>query len=175
VDIVTREGQVGQIGSLFDSLTILKIAFPNLNTQRIESCARQFDGIATLQASKIDNPFARRAIRKHHPQELLGELNQREVFRLPGLLRLCERPVVKPDVMRREAICHYLPLPLLEHFHTWCIGWSTASAGLFMSARSLLGVIPSDERSEESRDPFGRQPSQTCCCATRPHCDFSQL
>ena len=44
-----------------------------------------------------------------------------------------------------------------------------------MTARSFWGVILSDERSAESKDPYGRQPSQTCCCATRPHCDFSQL
>src|SRR5664279_131843 len=49
-------------------------------------------------------------------------------------------------------------------FQLRLIGWSTASAGLFMSGGSFLGVIPSDERSEESRDPFGRQQSQTCCC-----------
>jgi len=39
-----------------------------------------------------------------------------------------------------------------------------------MTARSFWGVILSDERSAESKDPYGRQPSQTCCCATRPHC-----
>jgi len=33
-----------------------------------------------------------------------------------------------------------------------------------MTARSLLGVILSDERSEESKDPFGAKQSQTCCC-----------
>src|ERR1035437_2302974 len=44
-----------------------------------------------------------------------------------------------------------------------------------MSACSFLGVILSDERSAESKDPYGRQPSQTCCCATRPHLVFSQL
>src|ERR1039457_6620254 len=33
----------------------------------------------------------------------------------------------------------------------------------------------SDERREESKDPFGRQESRTCWCATQPHCDFSQL
>ena len=44
-----------------------------------------------------------------------------------------------------------------------------------MSHVVFLGVILSDERSEESKDPFARQQSQICCCATRPHCDFSQL
>jgi hypothetical protein len=35
-----------------------------------------------------------------------------------------------------------------------------------MSASSLLLVILSDERSEESKDPFGPQQSQAFCCAT---------
>jgi hypothetical protein len=43
-----------------------------------------------------------------------------------------------------------------------------------MSHVIFLAVILSDERSEESKDPFGRQQSQACCCATRPHYDFSQ-
>jgi hypothetical protein len=41
--------------------------------------------------------------------------------------------------------------------------------------QQILGVILSDERSEESKEPFGRQQSQTCCCAKRPHRDFLQL
>ena len=106
VDIITRECQVGQIGSRFDSLTILKIALPDLDAQRIETSTREFDGIATLEAPKIDNPFASEAIRKQYPQESLGELKQRNIFHLPGLLRLGQRPVVKPDVVRRKVARH---------------------------------------------------------------------
>jgi hypothetical protein len=41
-------------------------------------------------------------------------------------------------------------------------------------ARNLSwGVIPSDERSEESRDPYRRQQSHICCPG-HPHSDFSQ-
>jgi hypothetical protein len=109
-DIITREGQVGQMGCRFDTLTILKIALPNLDAQHIEASAREFDAVATLQASKIDNTFASGTIGKKHPQELLRELKQREIFHLPGLLRLRERSVVKSDVMRREAARHDLPL-----------------------------------------------------------------
>ena len=68
-DIVTREVQVGQMGPSFDSLTILKIALPNLDAQHLEASARQFDAIATLQASQIDNPFTSGAIRKHQYAE----------------------------------------------------------------------------------------------------------
>ena len=32
-----------------------------------------------------------------------------------------------------------------------------------MNACSFLGVILSDERSEESKDPYGRKQSQTAC------------
>ncbi|MGC2109086.1 MAG: hypothetical protein WA655_06180 [Candidatus Korobacteraceae bacterium] len=39
----------------------------------------------------------------------------------------------------------------------------------------ILSVILSDERSEESKDPYGRQQSQHRCCAAQPHCSFSQL
>jgi hypothetical protein len=105
-DIVTQEGQIGQIGPRFDSLTIFEIALPNLDAQRIEASARQFDGIPTLEASKIDNPFPRGALGKKYPQKLLGELKQREIFHLVGLLRLRERSVVKPDVVCREAARH---------------------------------------------------------------------
>src|ERR1035438_4328409 len=115
LDIITRESQVGQIGPRFDSLTILKIALSNLDAQRIKSGAREFEGIATLEAPKIDNPFAGDAIRKEYPQELLGELKQREMFHLPGLLRLGQRAVVKPDVVRRKAARHDLPLPQLTY------------------------------------------------------------
>ncbi len=48
--VVTGETQVGQIGPRFDSLTILKVARPDLDAQRIETSTRQFDGIATLEA-----------------------------------------------------------------------------------------------------------------------------
>jgi hypothetical protein len=58
----------------FNSLTILKIALPNLDTQYIEASACEFDGIATLQASEIDDTFASDAIRENRPQELLSEL-----------------------------------------------------------------------------------------------------
>jgi len=44
-----------------------------------------------------------------------------------------------------------------------------------MNARTFLGVILSDERSEESKEPFGRQQSQTCWSATRPHWDCPRL
>ena len=44
-----------------------------------------------------------------------------------------------------------------------------------MSYLVFWGVILSDERSEESKDPFARQQSEICCCAARPHCDFLQL
>jgi hypothetical protein len=36
-------------------------------------------------------------------------------------------------------------------------------------------VILSDERSEESKEPYGRQQSQPGCCAGRRHCDFLQV
>jgi hypothetical protein len=52
---------------------------------------------------------------------------------------------------------------------------ATPPAGLFMSARNFLIVILSDERSEESKEPYGRQQSQTYCCAKQLHGDFSQL
>jgi hypothetical protein len=64
VDIITRESQVGQIGSRFDSLTIRKITLPHFDAQRIKTSTRQFDGIATLEAPKIDKPFASDAIWK---------------------------------------------------------------------------------------------------------------
>jgi hypothetical protein len=44
-----------------------------------------------------------------------------------------------------------------------------------MSDRSFLGVILSDERSEESKEPYGRQRYQTGCCGVRPHWDFLQV
>src|ERR1017187_7129462 len=47
------------------------------------------------------------------------------------------------------------------------------SAGLFMTARSFWCVILSDERSEESKEPYGRQPSQTCA-APRGHTVISR-
>jgi hypothetical protein len=43
-----------------------------------------------------------------------------------------------------------------------------------MSARIFLGVILSDERSEESKEPFERQQSRICCYAKWQHSDFSQ-
>ena len=63
-DIITQEGQIGQIGSRFDSLTIRKITLPHFDAQRIKTSTRQFDGIATLEAPKIDKPFASDAIWK---------------------------------------------------------------------------------------------------------------
>jgi hypothetical protein len=44
-----------------------------------------------------------------------------------------------------------------------------------MSTSNFLGVIRSDERSEESKDPFGRQQFQIDCCAKWTRGDFSQL
>jgi hypothetical protein len=108
--IITSECQIGQVGSRFDSLTIFEVAAPSFNAQHIEAGAREFDGIATLQASKIHNAFASSAIGKKHTQKLLRKLKQREIFHLPGLLWLRERSVVKPDVVRREAARHDLPL-----------------------------------------------------------------
>src|SRR5207302_10960170 len=74
LDIIMREGQVGQMSSGFDPLTLLEIAFPNLDAQCSKTLTREFDGIATLKTAQIGNPFASDAIRKHHPQELLREL-----------------------------------------------------------------------------------------------------
>src|SRR5260370_38502774 len=91
------------MSSCFGSQTILKIAFPNLDAQRGKTRTRQFDGIATLEAAQIDNKFAGDALRKQHPQELLRELNQREIFHLPWLLRLRHRPLATPHVAPVEA------------------------------------------------------------------------
>jgi hypothetical protein len=135
-DIVTQEGQIGQIGSRFDSLTILEIALPNLDAQRIEASARQFDGIPTLEAPKIDNPFPGGALGKKYLQKSLGELKQREVFHLVGLLRLRERPVVKPDVVCREAASHDSHLPHLTTYH-------------------FISSPPSDGVARDSRPPQG--------------------
>ena|ERR1019366_3569426 len=111
VDIITRERQVGEIGRRFDALTIVKIALPDLDAQRIETSTRQFDGIATLETAKINKPFPSDALRKQYPQESLGELEQHQIFHLPGLLRLRQRSVVKPDVVRCEAARHDFPFP----------------------------------------------------------------
>ena len=48
----------------------------------------------------------------------------------------------------------------MECLDAWCVGWSTALAELFMSARSFWSVILSDEvavATEEPKEPFGRQ------------------
>ncbi len=44
-----------------------------------------------------------------------------------------------------------------------------------MSASSFWIVILSDERSAESKEPYGHEQSQTCRCAKQIHGDFSQL
>ena len=69
---------------------------------------------------------------------------------------------------------------MMGHFRAWCEGWSTASPALFMSAHNFLECHPERRAqtgcwSEESKEPYGRQQFQICCCARRPHCDFLQL
>jgi hypothetical protein len=113
LDIVTGKGQIGEIGSRFNSLAVLEIAFPDLDAERIETHTRELDRIATFQASEVNQSFAGNAAGVQHLQESLTEPKQHQVIHLPSLFRLCERPIVKPDIVRCESTRHFLLPPVI--------------------------------------------------------------